>query len=57
MEPKDNKISIRYTIAKKDIPDFVNSLHELQEQYQELALEKTGYAQANEIIKRIMEMK
>lgn len=58
MEPKNNpRYSIRYTIARKDIPDFVNSLHTLQEQYLELALEATGYKEANEEIKRIMEMK
>jgi hypothetical protein len=49
--------NIRYTIAKKDIPDFVNSLHTLQEIYLDAAVEASGYREANEAIKRIMEMK
>lgn len=59
MEKNDPQplFNIRYTIAKKDIPDFVNSLHTLQETYIELAIEKSGYQEANTVIKRIMEMK
>jgi hypothetical protein len=49
--------NIRYTIAKKDIADFVNSLHTIQEQYLESALEASGYREANEVIKHIMELK
>ena len=49
--------NIRYTIAKKDIPDFVNSLHTLQETYLDAAVEASGYREAKEAIKRIMEMK
>jgi hypothetical protein len=49
--------NIRYTINKKDIPDFVNSLYKLQETYLDAAVEKSGYREAREAIKRIMEMK
>lgn len=49
--------NIRYTIAKKDIPDFVNSLHTLQETYLESAVEASGYRDAKEVIKHIMELK
>lgn len=49
--------NIKYTIDKKDIPDFVNSLHTLHEHYLDAAVEASGYTQANEAIKRIMEMK
>ena len=52
-----NLYSIRYTISKRDIGNFVDSLHQLQEQYLEQALEKTGYREANAAIQRIMEMK
>lgn len=48
--------NIRYTIAKKDIPDFVNSLHTLQEHYLEAALEASEYKQAKEAIDRIMQL-
>ena len=59
MEKKtpDSLFNIRYTIAKKDIPDFVNSLHTLQETYLDAAVEASGYKEANEAIKRIMEMR
>jgi hypothetical protein len=59
VEPKNNQFNIRYTISKKDIPDFVNSLHKLQEQYMDLALEKKaedGYPEASAVIKHIMEL-
>ena len=34
--------NIRYTIAKKDIPDFVNSLHTLKEHYLDAAVEASA---------------
>jgi hypothetical protein len=49
--------NFRYTIARKDIQEFVNNLHELQESYLNAAVEKSGYREANEVIKRIMEKK
>lgn len=55
--PRPDKFNIKYTIAKKDIPEFVNSLHQLQEHYLEAAMEATGCKEANAVIKRIMEMK
>ena len=49
--------NIKYTIDKKDIPDFVNSLHVLQERYLDAAVGASEYKEANKAIKRIMEMK
>ena len=58
MNPNDNPLySFRYKIEKKDIEDFVNSLHAIQSDYIEQAVEKSGYKDANEAIKRIMEIK
>lgn len=48
--------NIRYTIAKKDIPDFVNSLHTLQEHYLEAAMEASGYKEAKAELDRIMKL-
>lgn len=60
MEPKNNPFSFRYTISKKDIAEFVNSLHVLQEHYMDAAVEqkaREGFPEAMQAIKRIMEMK
>ena len=46
--------NIKYTIAKKDIPAFVNNLHSLQEIYLDAAVEASGYREANKEIQRIM---
>ena len=48
--------NIRYTIAKKDIPDFVNSLHTLQETYLEAAVEASKYKEAKTELDRIMQL-
>ena len=48
--------NIRYTIAKKDIPDFVNKLHELQETYLEAAVEASKYKEAQAELDRIMKL-
>jgi len=48
--------NIRYTIAKKDIPDFVNSLHTLQETYLDAAVEASGYQEARAELDRIMKL-
>ena len=48
--------NIRYTIAKKDIPDFVNSLHTLQETYLDAAVEASGYKEARTELDRIMKL-
>ena len=56
MEKNNPKLNFRYTIARKDIPDFVNSLHKIQEHYEELALEekaKQGYTEAQAVIDHI----
>lgn len=39
------------------IDDFVNSLHEMQLDYVDRALEKSNLKEANEVIKYIMEKK
>jgi len=52
-----NLYGMKFTIPKESIPDFVNSLHKLQETFIESAVEKSGYREANEAIKRIMEMR
>ena len=60
MEKNNNPsplFNFKYTISKKDIPDFVNSLHKLQEHYLEAALEAGECKEAKEVIKHIMEMK
>jgi hypothetical protein len=48
--------NIRYTIAKKDIPNFVNSLHTLQEHYLDAAVEASGYQEARTELDRIMKL-
>ena len=48
--------NFKYTIAKKDILDFVNSLHQLQEHYLEAALEASQCKEAKEAIDRIMQL-
>ena len=58
MEPrKPNLYSIRYTMRKENIMTFVSGLHEIQEQMIEEAVEKSGYKDANSVIKYIMEKK
>jgi hypothetical protein len=37
--------------------NFVNSLHDIQSEFIEAAVEKSGYKEANEVIKFIMEKK
>lgn len=50
-------LSPRPQINRADITDFVNALHEVQQEYIEEAVEKSGYKEANEVIKNIMEKK
>lgn len=45
----------RPKIKREDIAEFVNALHEVQQEYIEEAVEKSGYKEANEVIKKIME--
>lgn len=56
-KPDEPLFSIRYTIPKKDIQAFVDSLHKMQFDYLEQAVEASKYKDAQEVIKRIMEMK
>jgi hypothetical protein len=42
-------------IKREDISQFVNMLHEVQQEYLEEAVQKSGYKEANEVIKQIME--
>lgn len=44
-------------ITKKEIMKFVGKLHNVQLDYIEQAVEKSGYKEANEVIKHIMEKK
>ena len=58
--PDSNPFKFTYTINKKDIPDFVNSLHKLQEHYMDSALEqkaREGFPEATEVINHIMSLK
>ena len=47
----------RKSIPKSEIQNFLNELSECQNHYIELAVEKSGYKEANEVIKYIMEKK
>jgi hypothetical protein len=52
--------NFKYTIARKDIPVFVNELRKIQENMIEAVVEskvRQGYPEANEVIKHIMEKK
>jgi hypothetical protein len=50
--------SVQYKkIRREDIMDFVNELYEIQSEFVEIAVEKSGYKDANEVIKFIMEKK
>jgi hypothetical protein len=50
--------SVQYKrIRREDIMDFVNELYEIQSEFVEAAVEKSGFKEANEVIKFIMEKK
>ena len=50
--------SVQYKrIRREDIMDFVNELYEIQTEFVEIAVEKSGFKEANEVIKFIMEKK
>ena len=63
MENKKPLFNIRYTVPllkvlrKEDIMTFVSGLHKVQEQMIEEAVAKSGYKDANVVIKYIMEKK
>ena len=60
MDPNEkNLYSIRYTLPKEAIQDFVEALHKMQHDYLEQAVKAKagqGYPEANQIIKHIMEL-
>ena len=47
----------RKSIPKSEIMNFIGELHDIQSQFIEAAVEKSGYKEANEVIKYIMEKK
>lgn len=57
MNDKQPLYSIRYTLKPQDIMTFVSGLHEIQADMIEEAVEKSGYKDAKEVIKHIMEKK
>jgi hypothetical protein len=59
MNPNDKEplYSIRYTLRKDQITEFVNQLHDMQQDYIEAAVESSGYKDAKRELARIMEMK
>ena len=57
MNDKQPLYSIRYTLKPKDIMTFVSGLHEIQADMIEEVVEKSGYKDAKEVLKHIMEKK
>lgn len=55
MEPnKPQSIySVRYTLRRDQIVDFVNQLHDMQQEYLEQAVEASKYKDAVEVINHI----
>jgi hypothetical protein len=55
MEPnKPHQIySVRYTLKRDQIVDFVNQLHDMQQEYLEQAVEASKYKDAVEVINHI----
>lgn len=56
MDPK-KQVKIVYKMRREDIMTFVSGLHEIQMEMIEKAVEKSGFKEANEVIKHIMEKK
>ena len=55
MEPK-KLFSVKYTLSKDQITDFVQSLYEIQDGFVEAAVEKKqceGFPEAMEVINRV----
>jgi hypothetical protein len=55
MEPNKPQhiYSVRYTIKRDQIVDFVNQLHDMQQEYLEQAVEASKYKDAVEVINHI----
>lgn len=54
-EPK-KLFSVKYTMKKEQIQDFVNSLYEIQDSFVEAAVakkEREGFPEAMEVINRV----
>ena len=45
--------SVRYSLRRDQIVDFVNQLHDMQQEYIEQAVEASKYKQAIEVINHI----
>ena len=56
MDPK-KQYKISYTMSREDIMTFVSGLHDIQADMIEEAVEKSGYKDAKEVLKHIMEKK
>jgi hypothetical protein len=55
MEPfKFQGYTIRYTLKKEQIMDFVNELHNMQMDMIEQAVERSNYKDAKEVLAHIM---
>jgi hypothetical protein len=50
-------VYVRPTIQRKDIMNFVGELHNMQMDFIEEAVNKSGMKEANEVIKKVMELK
>lgn len=57
MNDKDPKqlYTIRYTLGKDQIQEFLNQLEDMQQDYLEQAVEASGYRDARELLSYIME--
>ena len=55
MEPKRTLYTLRYNLKREEIMTFVSGLHEIQEQMIEEAVQRSGYKDAQEVLKYIME--
>ena len=58
MNPDEPKklFSVKYTMKKEQIQDFVNSLYEIQDSFVEAAVakkEREGFPEATEVINRV----
>lgn len=55
MEPNKPQhiYSVRYTLRRDQIVDFVNQLHDMQQEYIEQAVEASKYKDAVEVINHI----
>lgn len=59
MNPDEPKkiYSVRYTLRKDQIDEFLTQLADMQQDYIEAAVEASNYKDAKQVIKHIMELK